>query len=283
MSAGGDGSRNRYDPAAGWPRRRLLGGLALLPVAGLAGCLRPPKRPVEPVIRHLRLEGRAGQPGRGTLVLMLPGIASPPEEFVEAGFPAALSARAPGAEVRLLDSHYAYYEDRSILARLLAEQVLPARSQGFERIWLVGISLGGLGSLGLLADTEAGTAGEGRLAGVVALAPYLGTAGLAREITTAGGPVAWAASPASTQPETGQARPPLERRIWRHLATRPGGAPVHLGFGAGDRFAHSHRLLAPLLPADHVATRPGGHDWPVWRALWDDWLARHGQVLLGPA
>ncbi|MEY3295430.1 MAG: hypothetical protein RLZZ451_1478, partial [Pseudomonadota bacterium] len=43
------------------------------------------------------------------------------------------------------------------------------------------------------------------------------------------------------------------------------------------------RLLSPLLPADHVATRPGGHDWPVWRALWDDWLARHGPVLLGPA
>jgi hypothetical protein len=283
VSAGRHGNRNRYDRAAAGPRRRLLGGLALLPVAALAGCLRPPKRPVEPAIRHLRLEGRPGQPGRGTLVLMLPGIASPPEEFVEAGFPAALAARAPGAEVRLLDSHYAYYEDRSILARLLAEQVLPARSQGFERIWLVGISLGGLGSLGLLADAEAGPAGGGRLAGVVALAPYLGTAGLAREIAAAGGPVAWAATPASTQPETGQPRPPLERRIWRHLATRPGGAPVHLGFGTGDRFAHSHRLLAPLLPADHVATRPGGHDWPVWRALWDDWLARHGQLLLGAA
>jgi hypothetical protein len=283
VSAGRHGNRNRYDRAAAGRRRRLLGGLALLPVAALAGCLRPPKRPVEPAIRHLRLEGRPGQPGRGTLVLMLPGIASPPEEFVEAGFPAALAARAPGAEVRLLDSHYAYYEDRSILARLLAEQVLPARSQGFERIWLVGISLGGLGSLGLLADAEAGPAGGGRLAGVVALAPYLGTAGLAREIAAAGGPVAWAATPASTQPETGQPRPPLERRIWRHLATRPGGAPVHLGFGTGDRFAHSHRLLAPLLPADHVATRPGGHDWPVWRALWDDWLARHGQLLLGAA
>ncbi len=275
-----------------WPRRRLLRSLALWPAAGLAGCLRPPTRPVEPVIRHLRLEGRAGQPGSRTLVLMLPGIASPPEEFIEAGFPAALAARAPGAEVRLLDSHYAYYEDRSILTRLLTEQVLPARSQGFERVWLVGISLGGLGSLGLLADVETGTGSgiqtgpegaPGRLAGVVALAPYLGTAGLARDIAAAGGPVAWAATPASTQAESGQPRPPLERRIWRHLATRPGGAPVHLGYGTGDRFAHSHRLMAPLLPADLVATRPGGHDWPVWRALWDDWLARHGQALLGPA
>ena len=280
MSTGQDGWCNRYDREAGRPRRRLLGSLVLLPLAALAGCLRPPKRPVDPVIRHLRLEGRAGQPGRGTLVLMLPGIASLPEEFVEAGFPQALAARAPGAELRLLDSHYAYYEDRSILARLLAEQVRPARSQGFERIWLVGISLGGLGSLGLLADTEA--AGGG-IAGVVALAPYLGTAGLAHEITAAGGPVAWAATPASTQPETGQQRPPLERRIWRHLATRPGGAPVHLGYGADDRFAQSHRLLAPLLPADHVATQPGGHEWPVWRALWDDWLARHGQLLLSAA
>jgi hypothetical protein len=243
---------------------------------------------VEPVIRHIRLPGHAGQPGQGTLVLMLPGIASPPEEFVEAGFPAALAARAPGAEARLLDSHYAYYEDRSILRRLLTEQVLPARAQGFARIWLVGISLGGLGSLGLLADTESGTesgldGAAGSLAGVVALAPYLGTAGLARDIAAAGGPAAWAATPASTQLETGQPRPPLERRIWRHMATRAGGAPVHLGYGSGDRFAHSHRLMAPLLPPDHVATRPGGHDWPVWRALWDHWLQRHGQALSGTA
>ena len=28
------------------------------------------------------------------------------------------------------------------------------------------------------------------------------------------------------------------------------------------------------LPPDHHFDLPGGHDWPVWRALWQQWLAR---------
>ncbi len=275
-------------PRLGPRRRLLLQGLALLPAAGLAGCYNLYSRPLESRIRSIRITGQAGRAGGGTLVLMLPGIGSLPEEFIEAGFPAALHAQAPGAEVRLLDSHFGYYEDRSILARLAVEQVEPARREGFERIWLVGISLGGLGALGLLteaftAGSSTATGGSTAIAGTVALAPYVGPAGLWREIEVAGGPVAWAATPASTQVEPGQPRPPLERRIWRHLATRQGGAPVHLGFGDSDRFARGHRLLQALLPADHVATRPGGHDWPVWRALWIDWLARHGKALQAPA
>jgi S-formylglutathione hydrolase FrmB len=234
-------------------------------------------------IRSLRLPGREGGAGQGTLLLLLPGIASLPEEFIEAGFVAALAQQLPGAEVRLLDSHFGYYEDRSILQRLRAEQIEPARREGAARIWLVGISLGGLGALGLLTEPTAGPGLAARVDGVLALAPYLGTAGLWREIERAGGPAAWAASPASQAPEPGQPRPALDRRIWHHLATRGDGPPVHLAYGEGDRFAPGHRLLAPLLPPSQVATRPGGHDWPVWSALWTDWLARHGALLRAAA
>lgn len=223
-----------------------------------------------PRIPYLKFPGRTGAPGDGTLVLMLPGVSSPPEEFVEAGFLAALSAAAPGTSAHVLDSHYGYYEDRSILARLHEEQVLPARAAGFRQVWLVGISLGGFGALGYLARHP------GAVDGVLALAPYLGPASLQREITAAGGPRAWAAAPAPAE-DTSM----LGHALWRHLASSDtAGAKVHLGYGESDRFAHSHRQLAPLLPARHVRTAPGGHDWPVWQALWQSWLADEGRARL---
>ena len=55
---------------------------------------------------------------------------------------------------------------------------------------------------------------------------------------------------------------------------------MHLGYGRDDRFADAHRVFAGLLPAARVASTPGGHDWPAWSALWQDWLARG---LLQPA
>jgi len=47
---------------------------------------------------------------------------------------------------------------------------------------------------------------------------------------------------------------------------------VHLGFGSEDRFADGHRMLAAALPPEMVQVVPGGHDWPVWRQLWDNFL-----------
>lgn len=223
-----------------------------------------------PRIPYLQFPGQAGAPGAGSLVLMLPGVSSPPEEFVEAGFLAALAAAAPGASAHVLDSHYGYYEDRSILARLHEEQVLPARAAGFRQVWLVGISLGGFGSLGYLARHP------DAVDGVLALAPYLGPASLQREITAAGGPRAWAAGQTSSDDAA-----MLGHALWRHLAlSGTAGAKVHLGYGESDRFAHAHRLLAPLLPAAQVRTAPGGHDWPVWTALWQAWLGDEGRARL---
>ena len=230
-----------------------------------------------PRIPHLQFPGRAGASGQGTLVVMLPGVSSPPQEFVEAGFVSALAAVAPGASAHVLDSHYGYYEDGSILARLHEEQVLPARAAGFSRIWLVGISLGGFGALGYL------TRYPQSVEGVLALAPYLGPASLQREIVAAGGPGAWAA-----------ARPPpddprmLGHALWHRLALASApvasdsaaGAEVHLGYGESDRFAHGHRLLSPLLPPERVQTAAGGHDWPVWSALWQGWLGGGGRERL---
>jgi hypothetical protein len=66
-----------------------------------------------------------------------------------------------------------------------------------------------------------------------------------------------------------------ERRIWRfikELGTRE--LPLHLGFGQEDRFAGSHRLMAAALPPETVDVTPGGHEWPTWLRLWENFLSK---------
>ena len=41
-----------------------------------------------------------------------------------------------------------------------------------------------------------------------------------------------------------------------------------LAYGAEDRFAAAHHLMAAALPAGAALCLPGKHDWACWRALW---------------
>jgi hypothetical protein len=259
------------------PTRRLAllagAGGALL---GLAGCQFLPRTPVTPM-PLLRQPGPG--PGRAdTLVVLLPGAYSRPQEFIDEGYVRALRASGgagAAADVWIADAHLGYFNDRSVLRRLREDVIAPARAQGYQRLWLVGISLGGFGALAY-ASVHGRSAGTG-VDGVLAVAPYLGSRRLQGEMLAAGGPRAWAdATPAGTPGlEQGASPDDGERALWRWLARPPAGAPpVYLGYGSEDRLADGHRLLAGVLPADRVATVPGGHDWPPWLALWQGWLQR---------
>lgn len=46
-----------------------------------------------------------------------------------------------------------------------------------------------------------------------------------------------------------------------------------LGYGRSDRFADGIELMCKALPEDKVCCLPGGHDWLVWRARWEHFLA----------
>lgn len=240
-------------------RRRLLGALGpALALVALGGCATPPVRIPMEVVRPGGLCGG----GAPVLLVMLPGVRSTPQEFVDAGFVEAVRSRGIAADIAIADAHLGYYEDRSVIRRLHDDVIAPARRAGYAQIWLVGISLGGFGALGYAARQP------GEVDGIVALAPYLGERSLMQELNAAGGPARWAVS---AHP---QAEDDLEREIWTWLATRPTPVPVYLGAGASDRFADAHRLLATLLPPDRASSAPGGHDWPVWQALWSAWLDR---------
>lgn len=205
-----------------------------------------------------------------TLLVLLPGAYSAPQEFVDAGFGAAVRERGLAVDVLRVDAHLGYYDNAgSLLLRLDQDVIRPARARGYRSIWLAGISIGGFGSLAYAASRP------GEVAGVIVLAPYLGERLTSTVIDNAGGLAQWRST--LPTPDAG----PRERRelqLWQWLqayATTPAERPpLWLGYGVDDRFAFSHRLLAAVLPADHVATTPGGHDWPEWSRLWGDLLPR---------
>jgi len=260
-------------------RRQALLATASGALLALGGCQFLPRTPVTPM-PLLRQPG-AG-PGRAdTLVVMLPGAYSLPQEFIDEGYVLALRASGSAADVWIADAHLGYFNDRSVLRRLRDDVVAPARTMGYQRLWLVGISLGGFGALAY-ASVHGRNAATG-VDGVLAIAPYLGSRRLQGEMIAAGGPLAWADASPPGAPGLDQGASPDEgeRALWRWLARPPADAPpVHLGYGSEDRLADGHRLLAGVLPADRVRTVPGGHDWPPWLALWQQWLQRG---LLGAA
>lgn len=230
----------------------------------LGGCnvLRVAKTPMD---TRLDSAGAACVAKADTLLVLLPGRYSSIDEFVSKGMVSAVRERRIAADVMLVDAHMGYYNNGTILERLEADVFGPARAAGYRSVWLVGVSLGGLGTV---LHEEAL---PGSIAGMVLIAPYLGEREALASIE-AGGLRAWKA-PAGPLPKD-----PMEPRIWRWLqagasAPAPALPPIYLGYGTEDRFLYSHRLLATALPPGRAFTTPGGHDWPEWRRLWQQVLA----------
>jgi enterochelin esterase-like enzyme len=109
------------------------------------------------------------------------------------------------------------------------------------------------------------------LDGICLLAPYLGNRMINAEINRFQSLANWNTGMADAQDELAE-----ERRVWRYIANHlPYPPPVHyLGFGRNDRFATAQRLLASQLPPGSVDVIDGGHEWSVWRQLWDRFLDR---------
>ena len=200
------------------------------------------------------------------LIALLSGSFSEPEDFVREGFPAAARAQGIGAEMVMAEVRAAWFADRTVVQRIRDCIVLPAQSRGRSRIWLAGISIGGLAALGYAARHEAD------IEGVVLISPYPATRDVLREMQEAGGLDAWK----PVIPPEGD----LEREAWLWLGANRGRAlPVHCYLASGDRFAAGQRCMADALPLGRVHELPGGHDWTAWRALWSGFLADSKAVL----
>jgi pimeloyl-ACP methyl ester carboxylesterase len=199
---------------------------------------------------------------QNTLLVFLPGIHDSANVFAEEGFVSAARASGIKADMIGVEAHLGYYEKKEFLPRLKQDVIDPARRQGYENIWLVGISLGGFGAIWY--DLE----NPGDMTGIVALAPYLGEPEIVAEVAQAGGLKAWRTA-ANLELDD-------QHKIWRGLKSyerreRCEGR-VYLGYGRQDKFATPDGMLAAILPQKQIFTIEGGHDWSAWRPLWDEIL-----------
>ena len=197
--------------------------------------------------------------GDRTVLLMLPGAGDRAQDLVDQGFVRCLRRRRLAVDVLVADARFDDYLENSVVAQLERDVVAPVRAQGHARLWLMGISLGGLGALSYAREhTRA-------VEGVILLAPFLGTRGLVAEIIRAGGLGRW---------QSGTIAPTdAESLTLAWLAQYRAGDPVlpriYLGYGSGDRYAAASEMLERQLPRDQVVSVPGGHDWATWLLLWE--------------
>ena len=208
----------------------------------------------------LKYDRASAQPRR-CLLVMLPGRGDHAEEYARHGFIEALRKRPLAVDVVTADATFGYYARRTLMPRLREDVIEPAKAKGYEQVWFLGISMGGLGSL-LYAKANP------EFTGIVLLAPFLGDNDVIEEISKAGGVTGW--TPGVITEDD------YQHDLWRYLkeSVAKGAPRITLGVGEEDRLAAGHRLLASALPADHVFRTSGAHDWPTWTKLWDTVLTQ---------
>lgn len=237
-------------------RRRTAGCLVAL-AAFCSGCvfLRQPTAPMN-VIAYPAPGGAADG-----LVVLLPGLGDGPQAFERHGFVARIQRSDPRLDVVAVDAHFGYYRSETIARRLFEDVVRPS---GHTRVFVVGVSMGGLGAAALAMDYPR------TVSGMILLAPYVGPDDLIADVRAAGGLATW------TPPDHGTRRDPAERgfiELWRwyhEFAIAPDHRPfLLLGYGDGDRLRTGDELVGAVLPPDRHRVVTGGHDWRTWTLLFD--------------
>ncbi|MFT5431282.1 MAG: pimeloyl-ACP methyl ester carboxylesterase [Myxococcota bacterium] len=211
-----------------------------------------------PQVDHFTTSTTTDASGR-TLVVMLPGYGDGPGHFSDHGFVRAVTEHSDTIDVIAVDAHYGYYRTMTVVERLERDVIVPARTRGYQRIWLVGVSMGGFGSLAYLQQHS------DSIAGVIVLAPYLGDSDLIEEISDAGGLSSW--NPDEVEAVEGD-RSRFFRSLWSWLKRRPANSPpIFIGVGEDDRLEPASRLISATLPKGQVRVRDGGHGWSTWEPL----------------
>ncbi len=199
--------------------------------------------------------------GAPNLIVLLPGAYMTPEDFECNGFFDAVARRRLALDVIAVDLDLSAFSGGSAVRDLHSMIIEPGRKNGYQKIWLGGISLGGLLALAYSADMP------GDVDGLCLLAPYPGSRLTTNAIARAGGLSRW-------QPKPDELTDP-EFRIWDWLRQEPVDFPVFIGYGSEDRFAGGIKQVADCFPPAASMVLPGVHDWPVWKALWENFLDRH--------
>jgi pimeloyl-ACP methyl ester carboxylesterase len=234
----------------------------------LGGCVSKPD-PAKPlaVTWYYAKQAERGQ----RLFVFLPGRRDRAWDFVRHGFVTMAQRRVSGLDCVAVDATIGYYFDGSVADRLHREIIRPARALRYHEVWLVGVSMGGLGAFFYER------AHPGEITGLILLAPFVGEdRKLFKEIDAAGGPAAWAAAQAVSAVPGSKAT--YQRDLWRFLGRLPSSPErrlqIWVAYGDHDRLLPGIERLRTVIPSERVFQLAGGHTWEVWKAGFDKILAR---------
>lgn len=209
----------------------------------------------------------ADTPAAGVIVL-LPGFADGPQDYVENGFVEAVRSANPAFDVVAANAHFGYYRNYSVVERL-HEDILGPASRRYDQIWLVGISMGGFGAAAY-SMTHPGV-----VDGMILLAPYMGSPEVVDEVMSNGDLAGWQAPELKTIADKKERRFYELWQFYQEYALTPGRKPsLYIGFGDADRLRGPNAFVAGVLAPGRSLVMPGGHKWMVWQPLFAELVNR---------
>ena len=215
------------------------------------GCSGSRNKKVLPTVRY------PGMTGKRSLVVLLPTMGGEGSHYETEGFLDEVWERGFEASLEVVDVRPSLYLGSRIVELLKTEVIGPAKAEGFEEIYLVGISLGGHGVL--LYATEY----PEDVDGVVVLAPFISGDTASGAINDAGGLDDWEDCPFLAWTHACN----LWKSLKIYVSNPRNRKKIVLGFGTEDIFVEQCRILADVLPPEQVFTVSGGHDWETWKKL----------------
>lgn len=221
----------------------------------LMGCTMIP-RPLEPI------EFTVYHPGSGKeMLLILPGLGDSPKDFNKHGFINVLRKCNPDLGIISANAHLGYYVTDSITERLYQDIIYKAQQKGIQKIWIAGISLGGLGSLLMLMKYNE------IFSGGIVLAPFLGEKSAIKSLLKTTDIKQW-------EPDSNNEF----QKFWQQLiqAQNSGALPeITLGTGTSDRYIAIQRKFSDLIGHDNSVFVSGPHNWETWKTLWQKIVPQH--------
>ena len=192
------------------------------------------------------------------LVVLFPGFGGEGIYYEQQGCIEAMRERGFDADILILNVKPRIYIENEIIEMMKTEIISPAKALGYKHIYLVGISMGGHGVLLYVTkypeDIDA----------VLILSPFISGPRQTNAIIEAGGIENWEHCPFVGWDQA--------CRLWQALKVYTSDpercSNIFLGYGTEDVFVKECRVLAGLLPPEHVFTVPGKHNWTTWKKLW---------------
>lgn len=220
-------------------------------VVVLLGCSGSRDKKKLPSVRY------SGMTGKRSLVVLFPTIGGKGSHYETQGFLDEVWERGFEASIEVLNVKPSLYLGSRIVELVKTEVIEPAKAEGFEEFYLVGISLGGHGAL-LYATTY-----PEDVDGIVLLAPFISGDLVSGAIDEAGGLDTWEDCPFIGWTHACN----LWKSLQVYVSDLRNQRKVVLGFGTEDIFVEQCRILADALLPEQVFTVPGEHNWATWKKL----------------